>query len=56
MKALLLLAFLFIFLVSPALSAGLLFQQNIVVLRYIKKINSANKEKRFKSNNVSNER
>ena len=44
MKALLLLAFLFIFLVSPALSAGLLFPQNIV-LRYIQKINSAIKRK-----------
>ena len=44
MKALLLLAFLFIFLVSPALSAGLLFPLNIV-LRYIKKINSAIKRK-----------
>ena len=44
MKALLLLAFLFIFLVSPALSAGLFFPLNIV-LRYIQKINSAIKRK-----------
>ena len=44
MKALLLLAFLFIFLVSPALSAGLLFPPNIV-LRYIQKINSVIKRK-----------
>ena len=44
MKALLLLAFLFIFLVSPALSAGLFFPLNIV-LRYIQKINSVIKRK-----------